>query len=157
MKMDRCSMAHGLETRAPFLDTGVIEYAHRLPDRYKLRGLRTKVILKAAFADLLPPSIQRRGKWGFGVPLDAWFRHELRDAVRDLLLAPDARAARYLRPEAVRQLCDDHQAHRRNLGLQLWNLLTLEVWLRMVERGVWRDGQAADTIGSMAITAGTEA
>jgi asparagine synthase (glutamine-hydrolysing) len=137
VKMDRCSMAHGLETRSPFLDTGVIEYAMSLPDRLKLRGMTTKAVLKDAFADLLPPSIRRRAKQGFGVPLDAWFRRELKEAVSDLLLARDARVNRYLDPAAVRAAWSAHQSGERSLGLQLWNLATLEVWLRMPSGGGW--------------------
>ena len=91
VKTDRCTMANSLEARSPFLDRELIEYAAGLPDDLKLRGGRTKVILREAFPDLVPAAIDRRGKMGFGVPLDTWFRGELRDHMRDLLLAPDAR------------------------------------------------------------------
>jgi asparagine synthase (glutamine-hydrolysing) len=91
VKTDRCTMANSLEARSPFLDRELVEYAAGLPDDLKLRFGRTKVILHDAFPDLLPPVIDRRGKMGFGVPLDAWFRGELRDYMRDLLMAPDAR------------------------------------------------------------------
>ena len=134
VKMDRCSMAHGLETRSPFLDTALIEYVAGLPDHLKLRGWSTKVVLKAACADLLPPAIARRGKWGFGVPLDAWFRAELRQPLQDMLLAPSARLAMYLEPQAIRHLVEAHLSGSRNLGLSLWMLLTLETWLRMMAR-----------------------
>ena len=137
VKMDRCSMAHGLETRSPFLDTEVIEYAARLPDAMKLRGWTTKAILKEAFADLLPPAIVRRPKQGFGVPLDAWFRTDLRDAVSELLLARGARLTAYLEPQAIRDVWGAHLRGARNMGLPLWNLLTLELWLRMCARRVW--------------------
>ncbi len=137
VKMDRCSMAHGLETRSPFLDTEVIEYAARLPDALKLRGMTTKWILKEAFADLLSPAIRRRAKQGFGVPLDAWFRTDLRDAVSELLLSPGARLAAYLEPQAIRDVWQAHLRGDRNMGLPLWNLLTLEIWLRMCARHVW--------------------
>jgi len=139
VKMDRCSMAHGLETRSPLLDTDVIEYAFGLPDRFKLNAFTTKAILKEAFADLLPPTIRRRGKWGFGVPLDSWFRQELREALGDLLLSPEARVNAYLNPHAIRRSCQAHLNGERDLGLQLWSLLTLEVWLRMSARGAWTD------------------
>ncbi len=96
VKVDRTSMAHALETRSPFLDTALIEYVAGLPDSYKLRGRTTKYILRKAFADLLPPAIQSRGKMGFGLPLGTWFRKELRGYLRDLLLAPEARIRDYL-------------------------------------------------------------
>src|SRR6185369_803726 len=68
VKMDRTSMAHALETRSPFLDTALIDYVSKLPDRFKLRGRTTKYILRQAFDDLLPPEIKARGKMGFGMP-----------------------------------------------------------------------------------------
>ena len=75
------SMAHGLEVRSPFLDPQLIGYANRLPPRLKARGLSLKRVLKKAVADLLPPEILGRGKRGFGVPLDRWFREDLRSYV----------------------------------------------------------------------------
>ena len=79
VKADRMSMAHGLEVRSPFLDADLIAYATRLPPRHKARGLSLKRVLKAAVADLLPKEILERGKRGFGVPLDRWFREDLRE------------------------------------------------------------------------------
>jgi asparagine synthase (glutamine-hydrolysing) len=132
VKTDRCTMANSLEARSPFLDRELTEYAAALPDDLKLRGQRTKIVLREAFADLLPPAIERRGKMGFGVPLGAWFRGELRDYVRDLLLAPDARYRDMLAGAYVEQLVRDHLEERRNLGQQLWSLLCFEEWLRLL-------------------------
>lgn len=128
-------MAHGLETRSPLLDTALIEYALGLPDAMKLRGWRTKVILRDAFADLLPPEIQHRGKWGFGVPLGAWFRTSLRARLQELLLDPQAQWLAYLRREAVQQLVDEHLLGARDHSQRLWSLLTLETWLRLRKAG----------------------
>jgi asparagine synthase (glutamine-hydrolysing) len=130
VKIDRCSMAHGLEGRSPFLDTALVEYAASLPDALKLRRGTTKYILKRAFADLLPPEILGRGKRGFGVPLGAWFRGELREYLRDLLIAPGARAHAYVDAAYVRRLVSDHEAGHHDYGHKLWSLLTFEVWLR---------------------------
>ena len=92
-KVDIASMAHGLECRAPFLDYRVVELAARMPAGLKFRHGRGKRILRQTFSDLLPKTIQRRGKMGFGVPLDHWFRHELKDFAREVLLDPqDARS-----------------------------------------------------------------
>jgi len=132
VKMDRCSMANSLETRAPFLDRELTEYVAGLPDDLKLKGWQTKVVLKEAFADMLPPAIQSRGKMGFGVPLDAWFRGDLREYLRDLLLAADVRYAPYISRARVESLVRAHESGEANLGLQLWTLLTFEVWLRML-------------------------
>jgi asparagine synthase (glutamine-hydrolysing) len=132
VKTDRCTMANALEARAPLLDTALTEYAASLPDHYKLRGRTTKAILRDAFADLLPPDIANRPKTGFGVPLDGWFREELRDFVRDTLLAPSAELGRYLRTDRVRLLVDDHLSGRTNAGQRLWSLVCFERWLKLL-------------------------
>jgi len=134
VKMDRCSMANSLESRSPLLDRELTEYVAELPDSFKLDGWQTKVILREAFADLLPTEINKRSKMGFGVPLDAWFRGELRDYVRDILLAPAALYTAFLSPSRVRALVEAHQTGKAHLGLQLWTLLTFEVWLRTIPR-----------------------
>jgi asparagine synthase (glutamine-hydrolysing) len=131
VKMDRMTMAHGLETRSPFLDVALMEYTSRLPDRMRLRRGITKYILRRAFEDLLPRRVLTRGKMGFGVPLGAWFRGELRDYLRELLLAPDARIRDYLDQSYVAAIVDDHLARRLDHGHRLWAILTFEVWLRL--------------------------
>jgi len=130
VKADRCSMAHGLETRSPFLDTALLEFAFALPDRFKISGGQTKFLLKRAFGDLLPGPIQRRGKMGFGVPLGTWFRGRWRAPLRDLLESPQARINRYLQKERVSQLIRRHLQGQADEGQPLWLLLTLEIWLR---------------------------
>ena len=129
-KVDIASMAHGLECRQPFLDYRVVELAARMPRRLKFRHGHGKLILREAFADLLPESIQRRGKMGFGVPLDHWFRHELRDFAREILLDSKTITRGYFRPEAIVQLWEEHQDARFNHGYRLWSLLILELWQR---------------------------
>ena len=136
VKADRCSMAHGLEGRSPFLDTALVEYVAGLPDTMKLRRGTTKYVLKRAFADLLPPEIVARGKRGFGVPLGAWFRGPLDAYVDDLLVVPGARASAYVDPAYVRRLLAEHRSGYRDHGHRLWSLLTFEIWLRGVGSGV---------------------
>jgi asparagine synthase (glutamine-hydrolysing) len=130
VKVDRSAMANSLEARSPFLDTALMEYAASLPDSMKLARGRTKVILREAFADLIPPEIQRRGKMGFGIPFGEWFRGALKDPVNDLLLTPDARYKEYLSADYVHRLVERHQAGEADLGLQLWTLFCFEIWLR---------------------------
>jgi asparagine synthase (glutamine-hydrolysing) len=129
-KVDIASMAHGLECRQPFLDYRVVELAARMPRRLKFRMGRGKRILREVFGDLLPQSIERRPKMGFGVPLDHWFRNELKDFAREVLLDPKTLLRGYFRPEAVLQLLDEHQQSRFNHGYRLWSLLILELWQR---------------------------
>lgn len=131
-KVDQATMAHSLEARSPFLDHRVVELALALPVEHKLRlrGGRSKVVLKAACADLIPREILTRPKMGFGVPLDRWFRGPLRDPLAEVLLDPRALARGLFRPEAVRALIDDHHAGRRDHAYRLWALLMLELWFR---------------------------
>jgi asparagine synthase (glutamine-hydrolysing) len=136
VKTDRCTMANSLEARSPFLDRALIEYVAALPDAFKLDGRRTKAILRDAFADLLPPAIERRGKMGFGVPLGTWFRGSLRDYMRDLLLAPEARYRDMLSGAFVERLVARHLAGEANLGPQLWSLICFERWLQLLAE--WR-------------------
>lgn len=132
VKVDMASMAHGLECRGPFLDHRVVELALAMPVRRKLRlrGGRSKVVLKQAFADLLPREIQTRPKMGFGVPIDRWFRNELKDELRAVLLDPVAINRGLFRPEAVELLIDEHLQNRRDNAYRLWALLMLELWFR---------------------------
>jgi asparagine synthase (glutamine-hydrolysing) len=139
VKMDRCSMANSLEARAPFLDRELVEYVAALPDDLKLQGRHTKVILKEAFADLLPERIAHRGKMGFGVPLGTWFRGELRDYVQDLLLSRQARYRGLLSAPYVEQLVHRHLSGGANLGHQLWSLMCFEEWLRLLPAWKVRD------------------
>jgi asparagine synthase (glutamine-hydrolysing) len=129
-------MANSLEARSPFLDRELIEYVAALPDRLKLDGSRTKAILRDAFRDLVPPEIEARGKMGFGVPLGTWFRGNLRDYMRETLLAPDARYREMLSGNFVEGLVNRHLSGRANLGQQLWSLVCFERWLQMLPE--WR-------------------
>jgi len=109
-----------------------MEYVAALPDRYKLDGGRTKAILRDAFKDLIPEEIDRRPKTGFGVPLDAWFRGELREMAGDLLLSPNARYRDYVAADVVHRTLQRHQNGTANEGQRLWSLLTFERWLQLL-------------------------
>ncbi len=143
IKMDRCTMAHGLEARSPLLDTAVIDYVCGLPDAMKLSWGRTKVLLREACADVLPPAIQRRGKWGFGVPIGTWFRGNLKPYIQEMLLSSGARWRRFLDAPIVEATVRAHWEHQRDTSHQLWVLLTFEVWLRLLERNVFHVAEAA--------------
>ena len=131
-KVDMASMAHGLECRSPFLDHRAVELALSMPIARKLRPRPggSKVILKRAFADLLPEAIRRRKKMGFGVPLDRWFRGPLREELRSVLLDPIAIARGIFRPEAVERLIVEHETGSHDHAYRLWALLMLEFWFR---------------------------
>jgi asparagine synthase (glutamine-hydrolysing) len=129
-KVDRMAMAHGLEVRSPFLDTALVELALRIPPSAKLRFLSGKRVLRQAARDLLPPEVLARRKHGFGLPLDAWFRGELRGYIEGRLLAPSARARSYLEGDALDRLGAEHLSGGARHGHLLWTLATLEEFLR---------------------------
>jgi asparagine synthase (glutamine-hydrolysing) len=135
VKVDIASMAHGLECRQPLLDHRIVELAAAMPIAFKQRAMRGKHILCAAFADLLPKSINRRRKMGFGVPLASWLRNELGPLVRQTLLDPMAQRRGYFHPAEVARLINEHQSGKRDYSYRLWALLILELWHRQ-----WVDG-----------------
>ena len=129
IKADRCSMGASLEARAPFLDHELAEFAAAIPFNLKLKGARTKHILKATARGLLPDEIIERKKHGFGVPLGAWLRRDT-GPVRDILLSRQARGRGLLNTATVERLIAEHETGRRDHNRQLWALLTLEEWHR---------------------------
>ncbi len=135
-KVDRTSMAHGLEVRSPFLDYRVYEFAAGLPERLKLRGRRTKYLLRALAAQRgLPERVSERPKQGFGVPIGEWFRSELREWLDDVLGDPRTRARDYFHYDEVDRLVAEHREGVVDHAPRLWNLATLELWHR-----AWIDG-----------------
>jgi asparagine synthase (glutamine-hydrolysing) len=107
-KVDIASMAHSLECRQPFLDYRLIEFAASLPLRLKYRFGQGKRLLRSSFGHMLPERIWQRKKMGFGVPLERWFRDELREMTADALLSPNARCLQFIRADALAQLNDQH-------------------------------------------------
>jgi asparagine synthase (glutamine-hydrolysing) len=132
-KVDRLTMAHGLEARSPFLDHQVMELAACLPASWKVRRRQTKRILREAFADLLPPDVVDRAKAGFAVPLGPWFRGSLRGLAGDFLLDSNARLWNLMQPQAVAALLHDHWTEGADHGKRLWTLIVLEAWLSRYE------------------------
>lgn len=135
MKMDKMSMAASVEARVPLLDNPLIDWAMRLPESHKIRGLEGKVLLKRLARRLLPTEVVDRPKVGFTVPLSPWFRGPLREVLTDTLLSGRCLERGYLEPAAVRSYVQDHLEGRRDRGRELWTLLTLELWHRQ-----WIDG-----------------
>ncbi len=129
-KVDIASMAHSLECRQPFLDYRVVELAASLPIGLKFRRGKGKRLLRSAFGDLLPHEIWTRPKMGFGVPLDHWFRNELRELTHDVLLGDAACGRGYFRPDAVSEMVEQHESGKFNHCYRLWTLLVLELWLQ---------------------------
>ena len=130
VKVDIASMAVSLEARSPFLDHKVIEFAASLPEKFKLRGLQPKYLLKKIAARLVPREVIYRPKMGFGVPINHWFRGELKGFLREVLLSEKAQKRGLFKSEAVTQLVDAHLTGKRDNSPQLWTLLMLELWFQ---------------------------
>jgi asparagine synthase (glutamine-hydrolysing) len=128
-KVDRMSMAHGLEVRVPLLDHPLVEFAATLPPESGLRGGVTKRLFKRALRGVLPDAIIDRPKHGFAVPFGRWLRGPLKDDLRDLLLSERCRDRGVFEPAAVEALLERHD-HGRDLDLHLWTLCSFELWCR---------------------------
>ena len=135
VKMDIATMANGLEGRSPFLDYKMMEFSASMPSNMKIKGTRLKYILKKALKNKLPDEILRRGKMGFGVPLDSWFRGELKDYSHEMLLSDKCIKRGYFKREALKSILDRHSSGKVNNGAKIWSLLFLELWHRMFVDG----------------------
>jgi asparagine synthase (glutamine-hydrolysing) len=130
VKVDIAGMGNSLETRAPFLDHRLLEFAAACPPELKLRRLTGKYLVKRALGPYLPREVIRRRKMGFGMPVAEWFRGELRQPAADLLLSARALQRGIFRREAVERLIAEHGRRDADHGYRLWVLLFLELWFR---------------------------
>ncbi len=128
VKVDRMSMAHALEVRAPLLDYEVIEFAGHLPSALKFHQGEKKRILKRVFKPLLPDAILNRRKMGFSPPLAEWFRGDLRELAEHKLLMSEDGLCRYFKIDCLRDLWNQHQAASHDHGAILWSLLMFQLW-----------------------------
>jgi asparagine synthase (glutamine-hydrolysing) len=128
-KVDRMSMAHSLEVRPPFLDHQVVEFAARLPERFKIRGRQQKYLLKRLMRDRLPSAVLRRKKVGFDIPAHDWLRRELKPLLLEALNPAALGRLGLFREGAVERLVEDHLERRANLGFHLWGLMILLLWI----------------------------
>jgi asparagine synthase (glutamine-hydrolysing) len=128
VKVDRMSMANSLEIRVPFLDYTFVEFAASLPSSLKLKGLKTKYILKKAMAKHLPPEILNRKKIGFDIPLGVWIQKELGDFVRDILSPSNLRKHNFFNYSHVQKILDEHFSGTHNHRQLLWPLIIFQFW-----------------------------
>ncbi|HET7809124.1 MAG TPA: asparagine synthase (glutamine-hydrolyzing) [Steroidobacteraceae bacterium] len=129
--MDRMSMAHSLEVRSPLCDYKLAEFATALPTRYRLKGSRSKHILKMLARKWLPKEIVERKKVGFDSPIGQWFKDDLRGFLGTFLAPQEVARSGMLDPGAVQHVIGEHLAGRKDWSLQLWSIVALEAWHRM--------------------------
>jgi asparagine synthase (glutamine-hydrolysing) len=132
---DKMSMASSVEVRVPFLDRGLAEFvAWNVPPRWKLKGKWrpvTKYIFREAMRSMLPEEVLQQPKAGFAAPVDYWLAHDLRPMVDDLLSENQVRKRGLFRPEVVRRYVDEHRRGAEDWSMQIWQLLTLEIWMQL--------------------------
>ena len=129
-KVDRMSMAHAVEVRPPFLDDRIVEFAARLPQRFKIAGFQTKLALRSLMKDSLPPAILRRKKVGFDIPIHEWFRGVLRPLLLDTLNESTVSQSGLFHWPSVNKLINEHLDRKANWGYHLWGLLILMLWMK---------------------------
>jgi asparagine synthase (glutamine-hydrolysing) len=130
MKQDKMSMAASIESRVPFLDHRLVEFAAGLPARLKIQGSATKRILREGMKGVLPPSIIARRKMGFPVPVGSWIRGRWRGMVTELVLGERARQRGIFNPDVIGRLLGEHVSGRVDHMDRLWALINFELWLR---------------------------
>ena len=135
MKQDNMSMAASIESRVPFLDHVLVEFATRIPREVQIHGLAGKRILKKAMENLLPHDIIYRPKLGFPTPWSGWLAGPRLEAIRAMLLEPRSLERGYFRRDAIEKLFDEHRARHRDNYDRIWRLLNLELWHRVCLEG----------------------
>jgi len=127
-KVDRMTMAHGLEARVPFLDHHLVQWAFTVPGVHKLSNGSGKRLLKKAMVRDLPQEILHRPKQGFNVPMRLWMRSELREFVRDNLTTSHIRRRGHFAPNAVERIINDHFSGKYDASNKIFAMLMLELW-----------------------------
>ena len=155
-KVDRMSMAHSIETRVPLLDHRLVEFAATIPPELQMRRGATKALFKRAMRGILPDEIVDRPKHGFAIPLGRWFRGRLGPFVRDLLLGPTSRRRGIFNLGYVERLIERHE-QGRPLDLQLWTLVSFELWCRTFLDAPPRHATASDQRSRISVRASEEA
>jgi len=154
---DKMSMASSVEVRVPFLDRELAEFvAWNVPPDLKLKGFvrsSTKYIFREAMRDVLPHEVLQQPKAGFAAPVDYWLAYDLKDLLDDVIGAEQVRKRGLFRSEAIRRYVDEHRSGRRDWSMQIWQFLTLELWMQMFLDGGAREFESEMLLSRQAATA----
>jgi asparagine synthase (glutamine-hydrolysing) len=135
MKQDRMSMAASIESRVPFLDHELVEHAVALPERLKVHGWSTKLVLRKALDGRIPDEIMRRKKMGFPAPISRWLRGPFRSTTEELVAGPRALDRRWFEPDLLKRLVREHAEGTADHADRLWLLMNFEIWQRTFLEG----------------------
>ena len=138
---DKVSMAHGLESRVPFLDDDLVDLAQRIPSHFKVKGQTGKAVLRAAMRGLIPDETLALPKQGFVPPEESWYRTVALPYLQEIVTGPRALARGYFEPRRVQRVVEEHVNGQRNHKLLLWSLLCFEWWNRL-----FVDGDPVDSV-----------
>ena len=128
VKVDRISMKNSLETRAPFIDSRIVKAIFDMPSVFKIKGGKKKYILKEAFKEYLPDKTLKYSKKGFGIPIDYWFRSELKGSLEEVLDPGLIRRQGIFNYYMIKRLFDEHMEGTENNKSKLWNLYVFQKW-----------------------------
>lgn len=132
-KVDMMSMKNSLEVRVPFLDHKVVEFVSSIPLEFKLKGRISKYVLKKTLKGVLPQQILKQRKLGFTIPLNSWFRSQLKNNAKEILLANDSNSRSFFSMPFVEWMLKEHFENRQDFGAQIFALLVFKLWLRKQE------------------------
>ena len=130
---DRMTMAASIEARMPFMDHELAAYVSGLPDKYRVRGQRTKWLLREAIKTVIPKATLDRPKVGFRLPVNEWFRGPMKEYLYENLMGADSLSKGYYRRDTLETIFKEHNDARQNHEKLLWTLLNLELWLKQNE------------------------
>jgi asparagine synthase (glutamine-hydrolysing) len=130
-KVDRMSMAHGLEGRPPFLDKELVEFMAQVPFQYKIRYLTSKYILKKTFSSYLPKEILKQRKQGFTIPISAWLRGALGGLAGGILLSDSLEKRGLFSKSIMKWMLEEHKSGKQDFGHRIWSIVVFEVWARL--------------------------
>ena len=127
-KVDRAAMFHSLETRVPFLDKDVIEYEYSIPEKFKIKGSNSKIILKDLISNYLPRELIERPKQGFGVPISKWMQTDLNKWTKEMLSKDINDTHGFFNQQVVEKFLSEHLEGKKNHEHKLWSLIQFNSW-----------------------------